>query len=111
MSKVIISSPESSHGGPVGGLTFANGQAEADTELHAAEIAYCRNAGYTVAEPEADRPPEPPKAPVEFDPAAHTVAEVQAHLADADDTERAHVLAAEKAGKNRAGITQQGASQ
>ena len=37
----------------------------------------------------------------EFDPSEHNVEEVQAYLADADDTETQRVLDAEKAGKNR----------
>ena len=39
-----------------------------------------------------------------FDPADHTVAEVQKHLERADDDERSRVLAAERAGKARAGV-------
>ncbi|MEU0465024.1 hypothetical protein ABZ215_13555 [Amycolatopsis sp. NPDC006131] len=39
-----------------------------------------------------------------FDPGDHTVTEVMAYLDDADDVERARVLDAEKAGKNRRGI-------
>lgn len=39
-----------------------------------------------------------------FDPADHTVAQVVAHLERADDEERARVLAAERAGKARAGV-------
>lgn len=40
-----------------------------------------------------------------FDPSGHTVEDVQAHLEGADDDERARVLAAEKAGKNRSTLT------
>lgn len=39
-----------------------------------------------------------------FDPSAHTVTEVNAHLETADDAERTRVLAAEQAGKSRLGI-------
>jgi len=39
-----------------------------------------------------------------FDPADHTVAEVNAHLEKADDDERERVLAAERAGQARKGI-------
>lgn len=39
-----------------------------------------------------------------FDPGEHGVPEVLAYLADADETERERVLAAEAAGKNRATI-------
>ena len=40
-----------------------------------------------------------------FDPSDHTVDEVKAHLAKADDAERDRVIAAEKAGKGRTSIT------
>jgi hypothetical protein len=39
-----------------------------------------------------------------FDPSEHTVAQVLAHLDKADDDERDRVLAAERAGKARAGV-------
>lgn len=39
-----------------------------------------------------------------FDPAEHTVAQVNDYLADVDETERDRVLAAEKAGKARTSI-------
>lgn len=39
-----------------------------------------------------------------FDPSNHTVPEVTAHLENADDDERERVLAAERAGKARAGV-------
>lgn len=41
------------------------------------------------------------RARVEFDPAAHTVGEVAAHIADAPEAEVARVVEAEKAGKAR----------
>lgn len=44
-----------------------------------------------------------------FDPAAHDVETVRAHLGQADEAERKRVLAAERAGKNRKGITGAGA--
>ncbi len=40
-----------------------------------------------------------------FDPADHTAAEVQAHLADTDDAERDRILDAERDGKNRKSLT------
>lgn len=43
------------------------------------------------------------RAPV-FDPADHTVAEVNAYLAGADEAERARVLDAEQAGKDRQSV-------
>lgn len=42
-----------------------------------------------------------PDAPVPFDPSAHNVDDVEAHLDKADADERARVLAAEAAGKKR----------
>lgn len=47
------------------------------------------------------------KQDAEFDPADHTVAEVQEHLASADDAERERVLAAEKDGKARKGLLEE----
>lgn len=44
----------------------------------------------------------------EFDPADHSVAEVRAHLDSADDEERARVLEAEKAGKGRKSLVEEG---
>jgi hypothetical protein len=43
--------------------------------------------------------------PDAFDPSAHTVSQVQDYLDGADPTERERVLAAERAGKDRATIT------
>ncbi|MFJ3258490.1 hypothetical protein ACIPK9_37385 [Streptomyces sp. NPDC086771] len=48
-----------------------------------------------------------PAAPP-FDPGAHDVPAVLAHLAEADETETARVLAAEAAGKNRKTIMEAG---
>lgn len=41
-----------------------------------------------------------------FDPGKHGVQQVLAHLADADEAEKARVIAAEVAGKNRPTIVQ-----
>jgi hypothetical protein len=46
----------------------------------------------------------PEVSPAPFDPADHTVGEVNAHLDEVDADERARVLRAEAAGKNRRGI-------
>lgn len=48
--------------------------------------------------------PEGENLAVEFDPSEATVQEVNDYLAGADETERARVLAAEKAGKNRSTV-------
>ena len=45
----------------------------------------------------------PPEGP--FDPSTHTVSEVNAYLASADEAEYDRVMAAEVAGKNRSTIT------
>ncbi len=54
----------------------------------------------------ATRPTAPARAPEGglFDPGEHTVPEILAHLAGADETEAARVLAAEQAGQARKGI-------
>lgn len=39
-----------------------------------------------------------------FDPAEHTISEVEAYLEEAEDDERARVFAAEEAGKQRKGV-------
>lgn len=44
-------------------------------------------------------------APATYDPADHTVDEVNAYLANADDTERDRVLDDERNGKGRTSIT------
>lgn len=46
----------------------------------------------------------PEVSPAPFDPAGHTVDDVNAHLDEVDADERARVLQAEAAGKNRRGI-------
>lgn len=56
-------------------------------------------------DPEITETTEAPTAPVEtFDPGAHTVADVLAHLESADEVESERVRAAERAGKNRTTI-------
>jgi hypothetical protein len=45
------------------------------------------------------------EVPGVYDPSLHSVAEVTAHLKVADDAERDRVIAAERAGRNRPGIT------
>ncbi|MEU0991936.1 hypothetical protein [Streptomyces sp. NPDC005953] len=49
-------------------------------------------------------PPKEPDGDERFDPGQHTVRDVLAYLADADDAERERVLAAETAGQARKGI-------
>lgn len=45
-------------------------------------------------------------SPAPFQPADHTVADVNAHLSDADPAERERVLQAEAEGKGRRGVLQ-----
>ncbi|SED50179.1 hypothetical protein SAMN04490240_4052 [Rhodococcus pyridinivorans] len=56
--------------------------------------------GYSLVGPGAENPPESDM----FDPAAHTVTEVNDYLNNADPAEQARVLEAERAGKARKGI-------
>ncbi|WP_199785510.1 hypothetical protein, partial [Streptomyces sp. Tu 6176] len=50
------------------------------------------------------RPQERAAGPEAFDPAEHTVLQVIAHLAEADEQETARVLDAEAAGEKRKGL-------
>ena len=50
-------------------------------------------------------PDRPDPLAAEFDPSEHTVAEVNTYLGSASEDERARVLAAEQADRNRKGIT------
>jgi hypothetical protein len=54
------------------------------------------------ADDQADERPAPDGKP--YDPAAHSVPQVRAYLARADDAERTRVLDAERAGKARRGV-------
>lgn len=68
--KVRVTTPVPGYSGSVGGVHFANGEAVADTEVHASEVAYFTARGYGVedldveasapdveAEPEAEPQP------------------------------------------------------
>lgn len=52
MSRVRITTPVPDHSGVVGAVFITDGVAFADTEVHAAEIAYCIRNGYTVEDVE-----------------------------------------------------------
>lgn len=130
---LTITSPEPGFSGEVAGVIFAKGEATLDAAVHVAALAYFRRRGYLVAEveseqvgeasvvvePAAPEPVEPestpehaPTEPAEaFDPADHNVVDVVAYLADADEDERARVLAAEAAGEARATILKKGQGQ
>lgn len=60
---------------------------------------WLRAAGYKVTD--LDKEPE---TAVVFDPSDHSIEEVMKYLAEADDDERARVLALETSGKARKGI-------
>lgn len=62
--------------------------------------------GFTLPAPEPTPTAEPPASAgsAEYDPAEHTVAEVQDYLAAADDAERDRVLSAERGGKARSSL-------
>ncbi|WKD36508.1 hypothetical protein [Streptomyces xanthophaeus] len=126
---IIVNSPEPRFSGDIAGVVFTNGEARIDSAAgHEAALAYFRRRGYSVAEVEPepvdeapavvepDAPAEPAlePAPAEaaeaFDPADHNVVDVLAYLADADEDERARVLAAEEAGEARATILKKGAA-
>ncbi|MCB5168002.1 hypothetical protein LG634_24640 [Streptomyces bambusae] len=112
---ITINSPESGFSGEVAGVQFSRGEATLDPGAGGATaaLAYFHRRGYRITDSGTVRedPAEPdPHADDAFDPAAHTVAEVIAYLNDADDDERARVLAAEEAGEARATILKKGAA-
>jgi hypothetical protein len=55
VTRIRITTPVEDHNGAVGKVFITQGVGFADTEVHAAEIAYCRANGYTITELE----PEP----------------------------------------------------
>lgn len=71
MTRVRITTPVEDHNGAVGNVFITQGVAFADTEVHAAEIAYCRANGYTITELEASPPAVEPDDDLDDDePAA-----------------------------------------
>lgn len=112
MSIFEVRAPLPGFTGTVVGIEFTAGIARVDTDNDAgrAAHAYFDRAGYRMAlaetEVEADAPQFPPP-PEWFDPAAHPVEEVLAHLNEADTEEATRVLDAEAAGKARATILKQ----
>ncbi|WP_112490889.1 hypothetical protein [Streptomyces bacillaris] len=56
------------------------------------------------ADPRTQETPETTPDPEAFDPAEHTVLQVIAHLAEADEEETARVLDAEASGEKRKGL-------
>ena len=59
MTRVRITTPVEDHNGAVGNVFITQGVGFADTDVHAAELAYCRANGYTVTEVEAGAEAEP----------------------------------------------------
>ncbi len=124
--RYLIQSPRDTFGGEVAGVRFHRGAATIDSVTDAAAYAYFQRAAYTVSPvedaeqqsppPEAEGDPAVPDPVGLFDPGEHTVEEVLAHLATADEDEQARVRAAEADGKARTTIVgksteQQGAQQ
>ncbi|MER5482923.1 hypothetical protein ABT024_06865 [Streptomyces sp. NPDC002812] len=115
---VTIHSPEPDFAGEVAGVRFSGGSADLDSAAaHApAALAYFRRRGYRVTETAAAEeqlvPVTGEQDPADaFNPGAHNVPTVVAYLDEADDDERARVLAAEAAGKARATILEKGNDQ
>ncbi|MFE3578717.1 hypothetical protein [Streptomyces vinaceus] len=109
---LTVHSPEPGFSGEVGGVIFAGGAATVDPQAPntRAALAYFRRSGYRVvddAPTEASSPADPAPA-ADFDPSEHTVDDVLAYLADADEAERARVLAVEEAGQARVTILKKG---
>lgn len=118
--RYLIQAPNASFRGEVVGVRFTDGAATIDPAKDAAAYAYFQRAAYTVSPVEDPAPPVPaaeqapppdgtgdptvPDPDVAFDPAKHSVEEVLAHLATADETEQARVRAAEADGKARTTI-------
>lgn len=113
MSKFTVTHPDPQFSGDMLGVAFTKGCGQVDVKAEGglAVYSYFQRAGYALApvEEQAEQTDGPESGQQvdsgeEFDPTAHTVAEVLAHLADAADDEKARVLAAEQAGQARKGI-------
>lgn len=112
MTEYHVHAPEAGFSGESCGVVFQAGAAVLtdDTPQRLAALAYFRRRDYAVTEVQLESAPAAPQPPAEFNPADHNVADVIAYLADADEDERACVLAAEEAGEARATILKKGAS-
>lgn len=115
MTQYQIQSPEGEFNGEISGVVFRDGAALVSDEVtqHRAALAYFRRCGYSITDEASADPvaPEGPPPADDFDPAEHNVPDVLAYLADADEDERARVLAAEAAGQARATILKKGHDQ
>lgn len=116
-----ITAPERTYSGAVAGVQFSAGRAVLDTgwPKAAAALSYFRRRGYGVtavsaslaggttestapaADDDGAASPENTAEAGGFNPGAHSVETVLAHLDDADPDDAARVLAAERAGKAR----------
>lgn len=87
-------------GEPTAAANVSRETAEDDAEAKAQAEA----AAAAEAEAQAQAEAEAAAKAAEYDPADHTISEVEAYLEEADDAERARVIAAEEAGKQRKGV-------
>lgn len=106
-----VRAPLAGFTGNVVGVDFLDGIGEFDDNNDAGRSAraYFERAGYRMdaIDDEVLSPVEDDGDDDPFDPSAHTVEEVLAHLDTADADEAARVLDAEEAGKNRATVLKQ----
>ena len=80
-------------------LDFTDGEATTNVDLPEGTIAYLEANGYGVTKAQGDSDSDGL-----FDPSAHNVDDVLAHMKDADADEVERVKAAEAADKNRKGV-------
>jgi hypothetical protein len=104
----LVVNPEIHGSGPKpihpGDVHVEDPAAQDAQETALTEATLVENQDVPTATTEAAQANDAKDAPSTFDPGEHTVDDVLAHLADADDDERARVLAAEETGKARKGI-------
>ena len=82
----------------------SDADAAAAAEAEAAAKAEAEAAAKAEAEADEQGLPASDAEVPAYDPADHTISEVEAYLEEADDEERARVIAAEEAGKQRKGV-------
>lgn len=80
--RVRINTPVDDHNGAVGNVVITQGVGCADSEVHAAEVAYCRRNGYTVTELEPDEVVELRQTRADLGFTPEQVAEMEAEDAD-----------------------------
>jgi len=101
-----VTAPTEDYSGKTGDVQFSQGSAVIDEQANPMELAYCRNAGYSVEPVQEEKPadPVPEPEPVPFDPSQHDIPTVLGHAEAADADEATRVFDAEAAGKNRKGV-------